>query len=91
MLQQETPEDFVIATGRTSTVRDMCKIAFENIGLNYQDFLVIDPKFFRPAEVELLLGDASKAKAKLSWEPTIDLEAMIIEMVEADIRRLSGS
>jgi GDPmannose 4,6-dehydratase len=89
MLQQEIPDDYVVATGRTVTVRDMCKIAFGHIGLNVDDYLVIDPELFRPAEVDVLLGNPKKAKEKLGWEATITLEEMICEMVDADISRLS--
>ena len=89
MLQQETPDDYVVATGRTVTVRDMCRIAFAHAGLTMEDHLVIDPELFRPAEVETLLGNPAKAKAKLGWEPTVSLEEMIEEMVEADLHRLS--
>ena len=88
MLQQDKADDYVIATGVTTTVRDMCRIAFDHVGLKMEDHLVIDPAFYRPAEVEVLLGDASKAKAALGWEPEIDLNAMIREMVDADLRRL---
>lgn len=89
MMQQDVADDYVIATGVTTTVRDMCKIAFEYAGLKIDDHLVIDPKFFRPAEVDVLLGNPAKAKAKLGWEPEITLEEMIVEMVEADLARLS--
>ncbi len=88
MLQQETPDDYVVATGRTTTVRDMCRIAFDHVGLDMDKYVVIDPAFYRPAEVDLLLGDASKARAALGWEPKIGLEEMIREMVDADIERL---
>ncbi|WP_038364538.1 GDP-mannose 4,6-dehydratase [Bosea sp. UNC402CLCol] len=88
MLQQDTPDDYVVATGRTVTVRDMCQIAFSHLDLDIDRHLMIDPDLFRPAEVEILLGDASKAKAKLGWEATTPLEAMIQEMVEADLARL---
>lgn len=88
MLQQDQPDDFVIATGRTTTVRDMCKIAFSHVGLNYEDHLVIDPKFFRPAEVDILLGNPAKAKAKLGWEAQTSLETLITMMVDADMRRV---
>jgi GDPmannose 4,6-dehydratase len=88
MLQQDLPDDYVIATGRTTTVRDMCKIAFEHVGLNYEDFVVIDPKYYRPAEVEVLLGDAAKAKEKLGWTPKVDLQQLIKLMVEADLKRV---
>lgn len=87
MLQQEKPDDYVIATGVTTTVRRMCEIAFEHAGLKMDDYLVIDPELFRPAEVEILLGDPSKAKRMLGWEPTISLEEMICEMVDADLQR----
>ncbi len=88
MLQQDSPDDYVIATGKTSTVRDMCEIAFRHEGLNYLDYLVIDPAFFRPSEVEVLLGDPAKAKAKLGWESKTSLEQLISMMVEADMRRV---
>lgn len=91
MLQQETGGDYVVATGRTTTIRQMCDIAFRHAGLNMEDHVVIDPAFFRPAEVEVLLGDASLAKAKLGWEPKIGLEEMIAEMVDADIARHKSS
>ena len=86
MLQQDVPDDYVVATGRTTTVRDMCRIAFAHVGLNYEDY-VIDPAFLRPAEVDVLLGNPAKAKAKLGWEATTSLEEMIAEMVEADLVR----
>jgi len=88
MLQQDIPDDYVIATGRTVTVRDMCNIAFEHVGLKIDDHLVIDPALFRPAEVDVLLGNPAKAKAKFGWEATTTLEEMIVEMVDADIERL---
>lgn len=87
MLQQGEPDDYVVATGRTTTVRDMCRIAFEHVGLKMDDHLVIDPDLFRPAEVAILLGNPAKAKAKLGWEATISLEEMIREMVDADLAR----
>lgn len=89
MLQQDQPDDYVIATGRTSTVRQMCEIAFSSVGLNYQDHVKMDPRFLRPAEVELLLGNASKAEKALGWKATISLEEMITEMTESDLARLS--
>jgi GDPmannose 4,6-dehydratase len=87
MLQQDKPDDYVVATGRTTTVRDMCRIAFDHVGLNYEEFVKVDPAFMRPAEVDLLLGDPSKAKAALGWEAETSLETMIAEMVEADLFR----
>jgi GDPmannose 4,6-dehydratase len=89
MLQQDTPDDFVIATGRTTTVRDMCKIAFEHVGLNMDDYVIIDPEFFRPAEVDVLLGNPAKAQEKLGWHASTTLEDMITEMVDADLAHLS--
>lgn len=89
MLQQPAADDYVVATGVTTTVRDMCRIAFEHVQLNYEDHVVIDPTFFRPAEVDVLLGDASKAMHKLGWKPRTSLETLITMMVDADIRRLS--
>ncbi|MBB3457280.1 GDPmannose 4,6-dehydratase [Rhizobium sp. BK313] len=88
MLQQDVPDDYVIATGRTTTVRDMCAIAFKHAGLDMDKHLIIDPVLFRPAEVDILLGDSTKARQKFGWEPKITLEDMIIEMVEADLKRL---
>jgi GDPmannose 4,6-dehydratase len=87
MLQQENPDDYVVATGRTSTVRAMCEIAFDHAGLDLDKHLVIDPALFRPAEVDVLLGDPSKARAKLGWKAEITMEAMICEMVDADLAR----
>jgi GDPmannose 4,6-dehydratase len=88
MLQQDEAEDYVVATGRTTTIRDMCRIAFEHAGLHMGRHLVIDPAFFRPAEVDVLLGNPAKAKEKLGWSPQTSLEEMIVEMVEADLARL---
>jgi GDPmannose 4,6-dehydratase len=88
MLQQDQADDYVVATGRTTTVRDMCRIAFEHAGVEMDAHLVIDPELFRPAEVDVLLGNPAKAKAKLGWEATTSLEDMIREMVDADLKRL---
>ncbi len=87
MLQQDTPDDYVVATGRTTTVREMCAIAFAHAGLKIDDHLVIDPELFRPAEVDVLLGDPAKAREKLGWQAEIPLEDMIREMVDADLER----
>lgn len=89
MLQQDVPGDYVVATGRTVSIRQMVNIAFEYVGLNPDDFVKIDPQLFRPSEVDVLLGDASLAQQKLGWEPVITLEEMIHEMVDADLARLS--
>jgi GDPmannose 4,6-dehydratase len=88
MVQQDVAEDYVIATGRTTTVRDMCQIAFDHVGLKADDHIVICPDLFRPAEVDVLLGDATKAKEKLGWEAEIGLEDMIREMVDVDLQRV---
>ncbi len=89
MLRQEKPDDYVIASGVTTTVRDMCRIAFEHVGLDMEKYVVIDPAFYRPAEVEVLLGDSSKARKALGWEPRIPLDALIKEMVNADLGRIN--
>ena len=89
MLQQSAPDNYVIATGRSTTVRDMCRIAFSHVGLNYEDYVVVDPKFFRPAEVDVLLGNPAKAKAKLGWQARTSIEQLMAMMVDADMRRVS--
>lgn len=90
MLQQEVPDTYVVATGKTTTVRDMCRIAFEHVGLDYEKYVVIDPKFYRPAEVDLLLGNPAKAKEKLGWEAKTDLKALMEMMVDADLKRVEN-
>jgi GDPmannose 4,6-dehydratase len=87
MLQQDTAEDYVIATGITTSIREFCRLAFEHVGLNYEDKVRTDPRFMRPAEVDVLLGDPSKAKQRLGWSPETSLPEMIAEMVEADLAR----
>jgi GDPmannose 4,6-dehydratase len=89
MLQQDEPEDFVIATGKTHSVRDLVRIAFEHVGLDPADHVRTDPRFLRPAEIEHLIGDASKAREKLGWEPRTSFEDMIKLMVDADLELLS--
>ena len=88
MLQQDTPEDYVVATGKEHSVKDLLEVAFGCVGLKWEDYVVVDPKFVRPAEVDHLLGDASKAKRKLGWEPKVSFEELIRMMVEADLQRL---
>jgi GDPmannose 4,6-dehydratase len=88
MLQQETADDYVIATGVTHSVRNLVEVAFAHVGLNWQDHVVTDPRFIRPAEVDLLIGDASKARTGLGWEPTVSFEELIRMMVDADLERL---
>lgn len=89
MLQQDEPEDFVVGTGETKSVREFCEAAFGHVGLNYQDYVVQDPRFYRPAEVDLLVSDPSKAREKLGWAPTVGFEELVRLMVEADLARLS--
>ena len=91
MLQQETPDDYVVATGETHSVREFCAAAFGVLGLDWEQFVVADPAFTRPAEVDLLLGDAAKARAALGWEPAVSFEELVRLMVEADLARLAAS
>ena len=86
MLQQETPDDYVIATGETHSIRKFCKLAFDYVGLNYEDHVVVDPKFFRPAEVDILLGDYQKAKKNLGWKPKTSLETLVQIMMDEDLK-----
>jgi GDPmannose 4,6-dehydratase len=85
ILQQEQPRDYVIATGETHSVRDFVQLAFEHVGLNYEEYVVIDPLFYRPAEVEILLGDPTRAKNDLGWESQVTFEALVQMMVDADM------
>jgi GDPmannose 4,6-dehydratase len=87
MLQQEQPGDYVVSSGRTTSVRDMCRIAFEHVGLNWEEHVRTSQTYLRPAEVDVLLGDCTKAKTVLGWRPEISLEDMIREMVDADLER----
>lgn len=89
MLQQDTGDDYVVATGRSATVREMCRIAFSHVGLNYEDHVRIDPTLLRPAEVEVLLGNPAKAREKLGWSATTTLEELIAMMVDADMQRVA--
>lgn len=85
MLQQDKPDDYVISTGKTISVREFCELAFRHVGLDYKDFVDFDPRYLRPAEVDLLLGDCTKAKTKLGWEPTTTVEQLAAMMVDADL------
>jgi GDPmannose 4,6-dehydratase len=87
MLQADAPEDFVIGTGRTWSVRQLCETAFAVVGLDYHDYVVQDPRFMRPAEVDLLVADSTKARTQLGWEPKVPFQALIERMVEADLAR----
>jgi GDPmannose 4,6-dehydratase len=88
MLQQDEPDDYVIATGQTHSVQELCEVAFDHLGLKWRQYVVSDPQFFRPAEVDLLVGDAGKAHARLGWEPSVDFEQLVRLMVDADINAL---
>ena len=90
MLQQSEPEDYVIATGETHTVEKLVKAAFDCVDLNWQDYVVQDPRFMRPAEVDLLVGDPSKASKQLNWEPEVSFEGLVQMMVEADLQLLKA-
>lgn len=85
MLQQDNPDDYVIATGETHTVREFVQLAFDYVGINYEDYVVVDPAFFRPAEVEVLCGNPEKAKQKLGWQPKVSFKELVARMVEADL------
>jgi GDPmannose 4,6-dehydratase len=89
MLQQDKPDDYVVATGRTTSVRGFCELAFAHAGLDYRDHVVTRDALKRPSEVDVLLGDASKARQQLNWEPSVTLEDMVAEMVDADLARHS--
>lgn len=88
MLQQDAPDDYVIATGVTHSVQRLCELAFAAVGLNWQDYTVQDERYMRPAEVDLLIGDATKAKTTLGWRPKVTFEQLIEMMVEADLQRI---
>ena len=87
MLQQDAPDDYVIGTGQTWSVRDLCEAAFAHVGLDYREHIVQDPKFFRPAEVDLLVSDPSKAQARLGWKPRVSFHELVKMMVDADLER----
>ena len=89
MLQQEEPEDYVIGMGETHAVREFCEIAFNHLGLDYQDYVVQDPRFFRPAEVDLLVSDPSKARQRLGWYPEMTFKDMVCMMVDADVDQVT--
>jgi GDPmannose 4,6-dehydratase len=91
MLQQEQPEDFVIATGETHSVRELVEVAFERVDLDWEEFVVQDPRFMRPAEVDLLIGDPARAKAELGWEPQVGFRELVEMMVDADLARIEAS
>jgi GDPmannose 4,6-dehydratase len=90
MLQQPEPADYVVATGLAHSVRDLCRVAFERVGLDYEKYVVVDKRLYRPAEVDHLLGNSEKARTELGWEPTVGFEELVRMMVESDIARLQG-
>jgi GDPmannose 4,6-dehydratase len=90
MLQQDQPDDYVLATGETHSVRELCEVAFGHVGLDWRDYVVADPKHYRPAEVDLLIGDASKARRVLGWEPSVNFEQLVRMMVDADLQALQN-
>ena len=90
MLQEDSPDDYVICTGETHSVREFCEVAFSHLGLSYEDHVEVDEKFFRPAEVDLLVGDYSKASDKLKWAPKTTFEGLVTMMVDADMALLEG-
>jgi GDPmannose 4,6-dehydratase len=89
MLQQDTPDDFVIATGETHSVKELIEVAFTHAGLDWQQYVTLDERFLRPAEVDLLIGTSEKAKKQLGWSPTVDFKGLVTMMVDADLARLS--
>ncbi len=90
MLQQDAPDDYVVATGETHEVREFCEVAFDHVGLDYSDFVVQDERFMRPAEVDLLVGDPTKARTELGWELQTSFQDLVKMMVDADLALLSG-
>ena len=88
MLQQNEPDDFVIGTGQTHTVREFVQIVFEELELNYEDHLIIDPRFYRPAEVEILIANPAKAREKLGWDPKVNFKELALSMVRTDYENL---
>ena len=90
MLQNNEPEDFVIAMGETHSITEFCELAFGEVGLDYRDHVTVDERFFRPAEVDLLIGDVSKAKQQLGWQPTHSFQDLVREMVRSDVAQLGN-
>jgi len=88
MLQQDQPDDYVVCTGETHSVREFCDAAFRHVGLDYQDYVIQDPRFYRPAEVDLLVGSPQKAREKMNWKPRVSFEQLVTMMVDADLKLL---
>jgi GDPmannose 4,6-dehydratase len=91
MLQQPGPDDYVIATGETHSVRELCELAFSVVGLDYRDYVKVDDRYYRPAEVDLLVGDSSKARRVLGWKPSFSFAELIQEMVNSDLTAFQQS
>jgi GDPmannose 4,6-dehydratase len=91
MLQQDRPDDYVIATGISHSVRDLVRAAFEHVGLDWQKHVRTDPKLIRPAEVEHLIGDSAKARDELGWQPSVDFHGLVRMMVDADLERVAAT
>jgi len=91
MLQQDQPQDYVIGSGETHSVRELVELAFAHVGLDYRQHVVSDPKYYRPAEVDLLLADPSKARRELGWTPTVGFTELVAMMVDADMERLAAA
>jgi GDPmannose 4,6-dehydratase len=90
LIQNDQPEDFVVGTGETHTVREFCEKAFSTLGLDYKEFIIQDPRFYRPAEVDLLVADSTQVRQQLGWSPKVDFEGLIQMMIDADLKRLGG-
>jgi GDPmannose 4,6-dehydratase len=90
MLQQDQPGDYVVGTGQTHSVRELCEVAFGHLGLDYRDFVKTDPRFIRPAEVDLLVSDPSRARRELGWVPQVSFEELVTMMVQSDLERLQA-
>jgi GDPmannose 4,6-dehydratase len=86
MLQREKPEDYVVSTNETHSVKEFCEIAFQHVGLKYQEYVEVDPQFYRPAEVDLLIGDSSKARKELGWVPDVNFNKLVAMMVDEDMK-----
>jgi GDPmannose 4,6-dehydratase len=89
MLQRDEPDNFVVGTGETHSVREFCEIAFSHVDLDYAEYVIQDERFYRPAEVDMLVSDPSKARSILGWEPTVDFKQLVTIMVDAELERLS--
>ena len=89
MLQQDTPQDYVVGSGKTHAVHELCELAFRHVGLDYHDYVVQDERFYRPAEVDLLVADPAKAMNELGWKPRVEFEELVQMMVDTDLKRLA--